>query len=523
MKDMKYVIGIDYGTQSARAVLVSVEDGAVCASHVVRYPHGVMDGALASVEDYDNTLEELLGAMADSGHAGEVCAICADATSLTMVPLDKSGVPLAKNPKLSARTHAQIKLWKRHAAQSQSEEALKLAEARGERFLARCGGTISSEWMLPKLMETRDEDPLCWSEMDLALDLCEYLSYRLSGTLMRSVASMGFKCHWAHDLGLPSAEYLDALRPGFGAEYAHLLRGEIAVPGQRIGTLRPELAQRYGFPADTAVAAGVLDGHTSVLSLGALRPGDSALVMGTSTVLAIQTPALCEIDGICGIVRDGFTPGMFAIETGQGCTGDMLEWYIRNALPRSVFEEAERRGISPHEYLAAAVERPWENRVTAVDWWNGSRNVPCDLTLRGAIAGMTLESRPEHIYMALLQAMVCGTRTIMERCADQGVAVRRLLASGGMARKSPTLMRQYASILHMPIHVGDVDEGPATGAALMAAVAAGIYETPLAAWEKMGVHSFTTYEPDEEHAGEYDRLYRRNCALRDALDAMERL
>ena len=520
---MKYVIGIDYGTQSARAVLVSAEDGSVCASHTVRYPHGVMDGSLASVEDYDDALVELLSAMADSGHAEEIAGICLDGTSLTLVPLDRDFVPLARRPELSGRTHAQIKLWKRHNAQPQSEEAIRLAEERGERFLARSGGTISSEWMLPKLMELRDEDPLCWKTMDYAVDLCDYLSFRMTGVLRRSAGSMGFKCHYFPDLGLPRESYLDALRPGFGAEYAHLLRGERALPGDRLGTLRDELALRCSLPLGIPVAAGVIDGHTSLVSLGALQAGDAALVVGTSTVLTIQSKELREIEGICGIAQDGFTAGMFGIESGQGCTGDMLEWYITHALPHSVQEEAAKRSISPHQLLASSVENPWENRVTAADWWNGSRNTPCDLTLSGAIAGLTLESRAEHIYLALLQSMVCGTRSIMETCAAQGVEVKRLLATGGMARKSPALMQQYANILRMPIAVGDADEGPATGSAIFAAVASGIYETPLAAWEHMGIRSFTTYHPDTEHADAYEALYRRNCSLRNALIGMERL
>lgn len=519
----RYVIGIDYGTQSGRAVLISTEDGSVAASHTIRYPHGVMEGSLASVEDYDSTLTGLLAAMADSGHASEVAGICVDATSLTLVPLDKDGIPLAKRPELADREQAQIKLWKRHTAQAQSDEALTLAKSRGERFLARTGGTVSSEWMLPKLLEMRDTDSLCWNETDLALDLCEYLTYSLTGTLSRSTASMGFKCHWCHDLGLPSADYLNALRPGFGEEYPRLLRGDIAAPGVRVGTLKPELAARFGFPADTAVAAGVLDGHTAMTSLGALHPGDGALVVGTSTVLTIQTEHLCEIDGICGIVRDGFTPGMFGIETGQGCTGDMLEWYMKQMLPRSVFDEAEKRGISPHALLADAVEHPHENRVIAADWWNGSRNTPCDLTLAGVMAGLTLETRPEHIYMALLQSMVCGTRSILETCADHGVAVKRLLASGGMASKSPALMQQYANFLHMPVSVGQMTEGPALGSAVFASVAAGIYPDPPSAWERMGIRDFITYHPDETHREKYEILYRKNRALRKAIIGIERL
>lgn len=443
-----------------------------------------------------------------------------DATSLTLVPVAADGRVLAQLPQFAGREQAQIKLWKRHAAQPQAEEALRLARARGERFLGRTGGTISSEWTLPKLLEIRASDPEVYAQLDLAFDLCEYLTWRLTGRITRSVGSMSYKSLWAKDLGFPSEGFLNGLRPGFAAEYAHLLRGEVLGPGTCAGWLRPELCRRLGITQEVAVAAGVLDGHTALVSLGCLSAGDAALVLGTSNVLTIQNAWLREIEGICGIAADGLAPGVYGIDSGQACTGDMLEWYMENALPVSVWREAQEKGVSPHTVLMERITQPWSCRLTAADWWNGSRNAPCDLSLRGALTGLSLDTRPEDIYLALLQAIVCGTREIIETCAACGVHITRLRAAGGIAGKNPVLMQSYADLLGRPVEVGQVAEGPAVGSAIYAAVAAGLYATPVEAYEHIGVREFVTYVPDAAHRAEYEEIRQRSHALRKSIAAL---
>ncbi|MBQ4050624.1 MAG: ribulokinase [Oscillospiraceae bacterium] len=518
---MKTVIGIDYGTRSARALLVDTASGEVLSHHTVVYPHGVMDGDLASADDYENALEELLEAVVPEKYRPTVAGICVDATSLTLVPVDADGKVLCRLPGLTEHPHAQIKLWKRHTAETQAAEALSLARRRNEPFLGRTGGTVSAEWMLPKLLEIRDETPEIYEKIDLAFDLCEFLTFRLTGEPVRSLPSLSFKCLWAADLGFPSEEYLNALRPGFAEEYRRLLRGKIFRPGECAGSLRPDLCSRFGFPAGVRVAAGLLDGHTSSAALGALQPGDAVLVAGTSNVLAVQTEKLHDIEGICGIAEDGLSPGLYAIDSGQSCTGDMLEWYLQNALPAEIKEEASRKGTSPHELLAERIREPWNCRVIAADWWNGSRNAPCDLSLTGTLTGLTLNTKPEEIYLALLQGIVCGTRAIIEQCAAHGVQVGRMVAAGGIASKNPLLMQQYADILGMPVSVGDFPEGPALGAAVYAAAAAGALPTLEAAYEKMGIRKFTVYEPDNAHRAEYEALYQKNHKLRCLLQQLK--
>lgn len=516
---MTTVVGIDYGTLSARAILVDAQTGQVLHSQQIAYPHGVLPGDTASARDYDDALLELLRTMAATPWSSTIAGICVDATSLTLVPLGKDGLPLALNPALISEPHAQIKLWKYHQAQKQADEALALAQAMDEPFLRRSGGSISCEWMLPKLLQCRDEAPAVYRQIDLALDLCEYLTYRLTGQLVRSVGSMSFKCLWSRDLGFPSDAYLNGLRPGFVREYRTLLRGNVRLAGEAAGTLSTAMAEQTGLRPGIPVATGTLDGHTALVALGALHAGDAALVIGTSNVLTVQTPELHEIQGICGIAPDGLIPGLYGLDMGQACTGDMLSWYLNNMLPAAVLHQAQAAGQNIHDHLCGLVKQPWRNPVTIADWWNGSRNAPCDLTLQGCISGLTLATAPQDIYLAILQSIVCGTRQIAELCTQHGVSIHRLVASGGIAQKNPLLMQQYANILHMPIHVGQIAEGPALGSAILAAVAAGLYATPADAWNAMGVKDTVCYTPDAAHAEAYEHLYQRNRQLRQRMTA----
>lgn len=514
---MKAVIGIDFGTQSARAILADAATGETLLHHAAPYPHGILPGDLVDAADYEWALDQLLKAVTQSPYRDSIESICVDATSLTLVPVDAQGRTLGSLPAFADQPQAMVKLWKRHAAQAQADEALALAQRTDQPFLKRTGGSISSEWMLPKLMETYDEAPDVWASMDAAFDLCDFLTYRLTDRLTRSAGSMCFKALWAEDLGFPQEEYLEALRPGLSAKYRHLLRGDVLPPGSRAGFLRAELAEGYGLRQPVTVAVGILDGHTSLAALGALEAGDATLVVGTSNVLAVQTGALREIDGICGIARDGFCPGLYGIDAGQACTGDMLDWYIRSALPASVQEAAPERGVSPHTLLCERIRQPWSDKIAAVDWFNGSRNAPCDLSLPGAWVGLTMESRPEEMYLALLQSIVCGTREIVEQCRLSGVAVSRLLATGGITRKNPLLMQLYADILGQTVWVAQFEEGPALGAAIYAAVAAGLYASVREAHRHMGIQEMTAYTPDMAHRAAYEAVYQKNHRLRQML------
>lgn len=520
----KTVIGVDFGTQSARAVLVNAENGEIIYSCRKEYPYNstpvpAIDCAenLPCATDYEMTLYSLLHQAVPEDYRKTVAGICVDATSMTMVLLTKDGKALSELEEWSEAAHARVKLWKYHRAQKQAEEALNLARILKEPFLGRTGGSISCEWMLPKLLEVRDEAPEIYAKVDLAMDLCEFLTYRLTGQLVRSIGSLSYKCLWAEDLGFPGQTFLEGLRHGFYKEYCHFLRGDVRKPGESAGMLRPELSRELGFPEKIPVATGVLDGHTSLATMGAFAPGDVALIVGTSNVCTVQDQKLRELKDVCGVAQDGMITGNCGIDTGQSSTGNMLGWFVEHMAGWQIHREAEERKISPHQVLAERIQKPWENKVIAVDWWSGSRNAPCDLTLRGSMSGLEMDTKTEDIYLALLQAIACGTGTILESLSGQGVEIRRVLATGGITEKNPLLMQEYANLLHRDVLVAKTAEGPALGAAMFAAMAAGIYTNIQETYDHMGIHDFTVYKPDEIHRAAYEELYRKNKHLRNML------
>lgn len=522
---MKYSIGIDYGTQAARAVVVNVESGKIAGSCSRAYPHGVLsealpDGtrlgeqyALAVAEDYLEALEIIVrGAMEQSGaHPEDVVGLCVDATSCTLVPLDGEGLPLSLRPELKSRPHAYIKMWKHHAAQSQTARAIAVAEEMKMPFLAACGGELSSEWMIPKLLEIRENDPEVYGLMDSAMDLCDFLTMRLTGTVTRGIGPACFKMNWLPDTGYPDKAYLDTLAPGFADEYYRMMAGEIILPGSRAGGLCAEMAKKLNLPTGIAVAGGILDGHSPIPVLGMCRAGSAGLVVGTSTVFPVLSDKPVKVPAGASSGMHGFVPGLFAIDCGQSCTGDMLGWYVKNMLPGCISREAEERGISPFDLLNELAEKaePWRCGVTALDWWNGNRNVVCNLNLRGNIHGMNLNTRPEHIYTAMIQGMICGTRKIMEFCENQGAKVQDITATGGISLKNPFLMQQYANIMNRRIRVVRTDEGPAVGSAIFAASAAGVYDSFEETVEHMKAREYVDYEPDRAHREDYERIYER--------------
>ena len=497
----KTVIGVDFGTQSARAVLVNTENGKILYSCRREYPRSstpvpAIDCAenLPCATNYEMTLYSLLCHVVPEDYRKTVAGICVDATSLTMILLAKDGRALSELDGWSEAAHARVKLWKYHRAQEKADEALNLARNLQEPFLGRTGGSISCEWMLPKLLEVRDEAPEIYAKIDLAMDLCEFLTYRLTGQLVRSIGSLSYKCLWAEDLGFPEQTFLNGLRA--------------------------ELAKRWGLPEQIPVATGVLDGHTSLATMGAFEPGDAALIVGTSNVCTVQDRKLQELKDVCGVAQDGMVTGSCGIDTGQSSTGNMLGWYIEHMAGWQIHREAEERKISPHQVLAERIHKPWENKVIAVDWWSGSRNAPCDLTLRGCMSGLEMDTRTEDIYLALLQAIACGTGTILESLSGQGVKIGRVLATGGITEKNPLLMQEYANLLRREVLVAKTAEGPALGAAMFAAMAAGIYTNIQETYAHMGIHDFKIYKPDEIHRAAYEELYKKNKHLRNMLSGV---
>jgi L-ribulokinase len=541
----RYVIGVDFGTLSGRAVVVRVEDGEELATGVHHYRHGVMersldagstdvalppDWALQAPADYIEVLRFAVpAAVADSGiDPGAVVGIGTDFTACTVLPVAADGTPLCELADLVDRPHAYAKLWKHHSAQPHADRVNALAAERGEPWLVRYGGRISSEWELAKGLQLLEEDPEIYHRMAHWIEAADWIVWQLTGVYVRNACTAGYKAN-RQDGAYPSAEYLAGLNPELAGFFAAKIERPIAQLGDRAGSLRPLAARWTGLPEGIAVCAGNVDAHVTAPAAQAIGPGQMVAIMGTSTCHVMSSGTLREVPGMCGVVDGGIVAGLWGYEAGQSGVGDIVAWYTSNHVPGSYSQAAAAAGRSLHDHLAALVEgRPvGAHGLVALDWHSGNRSVLVDHELSGLVVGLTLATAPEEIYLALMEATAFGTRTIIDSFDQAGVAVEELVVAGGLLQNR-FLMQLYADVLGRPIGVIVSEQGPALGSAIHAAVAAGAYPDVRTAAKAMGKVERAAYRPDEQRTAGYDRLYAEYVALHDhfgrgASDVMHRL
>ncbi len=522
-------IGIDFGTLSGRAVVASVADGRELASAEHVYRHGAIEErlpgtderlprswALQSPDDWRDVLRHAVpAALAAAGvSADQVIGIATDFTACTVLPTTAEGTPLCELDEFAARPHAWPKLWKHHAAQPQADRINALAAERGETWLPRYGGKISSEWEFAKGLQLLEEDPEIYERAERWIEAADWIVWQLCGVETRNVCTAGYKGIY-QDGERPSREYLTALNPGF-ADFNDKLDFPLSALGDCAGGLSAEAAAWTGLNEGTTVAIGNVDAHVTAASAKAVGPGRLVAIMGTSTCHVVNGERLVEAPGMCGVVRDGITPGLWGYEAGQSGVGDIFAWFTRTAVPGEYAAEAEKRGLSLHEYLTelAAEQAVGEHGLVALDWHSGNRSVLVDHDLSGVVLGLTLATRPEEIYRALVEATAFGTRKIVETLVDSGVPVDEFVAAGGLL-KNKWLMQTYADVLRRPITVLTSEQGPALGSAIHAAVAAGAYPDIQTASEAMGKVERAAYTPDEQRADAYDELYAIYAELHD--------
>jgi L-ribulokinase len=524
------VIGVDFGTLSGRAVVVRVSDGAELGSAVHEYPHAVIERelpasgarlppqwALQDPDDYLEVLREAVpAAVTAAGIApDEVIGIATDFTASTPMPVLADGTPLCRLPEFAERPHAYPKLWKHHAAQGQADRITALAEERDEPWLARYGGRISSEWEFAKALQVLEEDPEVYERMDRWVEGADWIIWQLSGVETRNKCTAGYKA--IHQDGhYPSEDYLRALDERFGDFVSDKISSELAELGTRAGGLTAQAAQWTGLPEGIAVAVGNVDAHVTAPAAQAIEPGQMLAVMGTSTCHVMNGDELAEVSGMCGVVRGGIVPDLWGYEAGQTGVGDIFGWFVDNAVPPRYHDEAHERGLDVHGYLSrlAGEQEVGEHGLLALDWNNGNRSVLVDHELSGLIVGLTLSTQAQDIYRALIEATAFGTRKIIEAFEGAGVPVRELFVAGGLL-KNPVIMQIYADVTRHSLHLIDSDQGPALGAAMHAAVAAGAYPDIRAASAAMGKVRRDVYTPDEARAGAYDALYEHYVELHD--------
>ncbi|TCR18659.1 L-ribulokinase [Streptomyces sp. BK205] len=524
-----YVVGIDYGTLSGRAVVVRVSDGAELAAAEHPYTHAVLDRqlpdgtvlppdwALQVPSDYIDVLRIAVPeAVARAGVRPEqVIGIGTDFTACTVLPVLADGTPLCELPEYTSRPHAYVKLWRHHAAQAQADRITDLAVERKEPWIKRYGGKISSEWEFAKALQLLEEDPEIYGRTERWIEAADWIVWRLSGTYLRNACTAGYKGQF-QDGVYPSPEYLAALNPGFADFVSDKLEHPIGQLGDRAGGLTAEAAAWTGLPEGIAVCVGNVDAHVTAPAATAVEPGRMVAIMGTSTCHVMSSDQWAEVPGMCGVVDGGILPGLWGYEAGQSGVGDIFGWFVRTGFPASYAEEAAALGRDPHEHLTAlaAEQAVGEHGLIALDWQSGNRSVLVDHDLSGVVVGLTLSTRPEDVYRALLEATAFGTRTIIETFTASGVPVEELIIAGGLT-KNALLMQIYADVTRLPLGVIDSAQGPALGSAMHAAVAAGAYPDIRAAARAMGKARPAVYLPDPERAAAYDRLFAEYRLLHD--------
>jgi len=538
-----YVIGVDYGTLSGRAVVVRVADGAELGTGVHEYRHAVMDTTLAAtgaalppewaLQDAHDYVEVLQNAVpAAVAAAGidpiDVIGIATDFTASTPLPVTADGTPLSSLAQWRENPHAYVKLWKHHAGQGQADRINALAAERGERWLPRYGGLISSEWEFAKALQLLEEAPEVYAATDRWIEAADWIVWQLCGTYLRNACTAGYKGIY-QDGSYPSAEFLAVLNPDFAGFVDDKLAHEIGRLGQRAGGLTAEAAAWTGLPEGIAVAVGNVDAHVTAPAAQAVEPGQMVAIMGTSTCHVMNGATLAEVPGMCGVVDGGIVDGLYGYEAGQSGVGDIFAWYVRNQVPASAYTAADAAGTSIHQYLTdlTADRSVGDHGLLALDWHNGNRSVLVDTELSGLVLGMTLTTRPEEVYRALLEATAFGTRRIVAAFAESGVPVTEFIAAGGLIA-NPLLMQIYSDVLRMPISTIASEQGPALGSAIHAAVAAGAYADVREAGAAMGSRNVAVYTPDSTAADAYDALYADYLTLHDyfgrgANDVMARL
>lgn len=531
----KYTVGVDYGTLSGRAVLVDVQTGKELASSVYEYPHGVMDKnlpdgtplghdwALQDAQDYLDVLANTVPAiLRESGVSpDDVIGIGTDFTACTVLPVKADGTPVSFLPAYRNRPHAYVKLWKHHAAQDRANRLNEIAAARNEPWLKNYGGKISSEWAIPKIWQIVEEDPEIYDAMDRFIEAADWIIWQLCGKETRNSCTAGYKEIWNKRTGFPSDDFFKALHPKLEHMVEEKLSRDILPLGDRAGTLTPAAAKLTGLREGTAVAVGNVDAHVCVPAVGIDGPSKMLAIMGTSTCHIMMGEEEHQVPGMCGVVEDGVMPGYFGYEAGQSCVGDHFAWFIDNCLPAFYWEEANRQNKNIHQYLREKAEklRPGQSGLLALDWWNGNRSVLVDVDLSGMMVGMTLRTKPEEIYRALIEATAYGTRMIIENYREHGVPVEEFYASGGISQKDPMTMQIYADVIKMPVKIAGSLQGPALGSAIFASVAAGKeaggYDSVFEAARAMGKIKDTVYAPIPGNSERYDALFREYRTLHD--------
>ncbi len=553
MSEKKFALGIDYGTNSVRALIVDIGTGEEVGTCVFNYPSG-KDGIILDEKDANfarqNPRDYVLGleasvkgaieqAQAMEGFsADKIVGIGVDTTGSTPIPVDAAGVPLAFSDRFANNPNAYAWLWKDHTSYEEADLITRKAHEWNPDYTKYSGGVYSSEWFFSKILHLANVDPEVYNAAASFVEHCDWMPALLCGdtnpkTLLRSRCASGHKAMWNAEWGgLPSQEFLSAVSPKLDGLSARLYT-DTYTADTKVGGLCAEWAAKLGLREGIAVAAGAFDAHLGAVGAG-IKPGALVKIMGTSTCDMMVAPSLeAQIKGICGQVDGSIVPGMIGLEAGQSAVGDIFAWYrdqirwpIEHILPRStasnlcaklpyLLEEAKGLAFQALTENASKL-KPGQSGLLSLDWLNGNRTVLVDPNLTGMMIGLTLGTKPEEIYMALVEGTAFGARVIMERIQEYGVSVAEVITCGGLAERSPFLMQIYADVTGVPMRVSRSAQTCALGSAMFGAVAAGEFADVGQASARMSGLKDTIYTPNPANVKTYDRLFALYRKLHDA-------
>ncbi len=532
----KYAIGLDYGTNSCRALIVDLSDGFEVASSLFNYPSGEA-GVLVHEKDPNlarqnpkDYIDGVISTITDSiGKAREkdpsfdpnsVVGIGVDTTGSSPIPVNEEGTPMSFLPEFSENLNAMCWLWKDHTSFSEAKQITKLAGDVRPEYLAKIGGVYSSEWYWSKVLHCKNIDPKLFDSISSFVELCDYIPSVLTGqtkpkNIKRSICAAGHKAMYNKDWGgLPDPEFLSMLDPAL-CKIRENYSEEAFSSEQSAGVLSEEWANRLGLKPGISVAVGAFDAHMGAVGAG-VKEGTLVKILGTSTCdIMVQNnqKTLHDIPGVCGIVNGSVMDNHFGIEAGQSAVGDIFLWFVNNLTPEKYgktldekFESLEKKSIGL---------KPGETGLLALDWNNGNRTILVDVRLSGLLLGQTLHTTPHEIFRSLVESTAFGALTIINRIEDYGVKVDDVVNCGGLAVKSPMLMQIYADVIGRPMRISRSDQTPALGASIFGAISAGQFNNASSAQSVLTAIK-RTYEPDSKSHEIYQKIYTLYSKAHDA-------
>ena len=533
----KYSIGLDFGTLSARAIVVDVENGNTMATSVVGYQDAVIEKvlpgtsisvpdefALQNPQDYIDALESLLSDVWKKAkiQSEDIIGIGVASTSSTVICLNENYQPLCFDEKYKNNPHSWIKLWKHHGAQEEADMINDMVNIENGKLLEYYGGKTNSENFFAKILETARKAPEVYDAAYRFMEIADWIVYLLTGNDVRNSCMAGYKAFWSKEKECALHNILSKLSPRFENVLSKLTK-DVAMIGGKAGGLTKEMSQKVCIPEGVAVSLGNADGHLAVPAVGVTKPNTMVLVMGTSISHMILSDKAVGIPGICGVVEDGIIPGFFGYEAGQSAAGDIFDWFVSKIAPYEFMQQAIEKNVTIFEVLDAKAGKiqAGKSGILALDWWNGNRSTLGDAKLSGVLLGLKINTSSEEIYKALIESTAFGTRLIIEMFENYGVPVKSIVACGGLSQKSSVVMQTFSDILHKPIKVSAVSQTTALGAAMYGAVAAGAanngYDSIIQAALRMSKLEDKEYRPNSANVEIYNKLYNNYKSLYNLL------